>query len=126
MPEKLGARSDLAAALRVLRQLRGLEQEELAAASGVSYALIAKIEHGHRHAHPGNLSAILGALEIEPSILDELVDLIHRLRRRDAAGAAPVTEGSGTPRGDAAAVPELLTLQVLLGTRLGAGTAQAV
>jgi hypothetical protein len=57
MPETLGARSDLAAALTILRQLRGMRQDQLGAAAGVSSALLKKIEQDRRRARPGTLRA---------------------------------------------------------------------
>jgi transcriptional regulator with XRE-family HTH domain len=120
MPVQLGGRSDLAAALTLLRLLRGVEQEALAGASGVSYALILKIEQGRRRPRAGALQAILRALEVEPAILDELAALVRRVRRGSVGAAAPVDgKVAGGGPGPVPPTPrDLEALQGLLRARL--------
>ena len=80
MPEKLGARNDLASALTVLRLLAGVEQEELATASGVSLSSIQKIELGRRRLTAANLPAILAALGVDLATVEAQLAIVHKLR----------------------------------------------
>jgi transcriptional regulator with XRE-family HTH domain len=124
MPETMGARSDLAAALTILRQLRGMRQDQLAAAAGVSSALLKKIEQGRRRARPGTLRAILRALGVEAATLDEMVALVGKVRRNGPAAAArgsemTAPEACPTSR-DLAALEDLLRAHLEAAGRPGA------
>jgi transcriptional regulator with XRE-family HTH domain/tetratricopeptide (TPR) repeat protein len=80
MPEKLGARNDLASALTVLRLLAGVEQEELATASGVSLSSIQKIELGFRRLTAANLPAILAGLGVDLATVEAQLAIVHQVR----------------------------------------------
>jgi transcriptional regulator with XRE-family HTH domain len=94
MPGMPGMRSELAVALSVLRQAKGWDQDELAAASGVGSSYLAKIEQGLREAPAGTLLAILGALGVDLATVDQQVALVRRVRAgADAAAAGVAAEG---------------------------------
>jgi tetratricopeptide (TPR) repeat protein/DNA-binding XRE family transcriptional regulator len=80
MPEKLGARNDLASALTVLRLLAGVEQEDLASASGVSLSSIQKIELGFRQLTAANLPAILAGLGVDLATVEAQLAIVRRVR----------------------------------------------
>jgi tetratricopeptide (TPR) repeat protein/transcriptional regulator with XRE-family HTH domain len=80
MPEKLGARNDLASALTVLRLLAGVEQGELATASGVSLSSIQKIELGFRQLTAANLPAILAGLGVDLATVEAQLAIVHKVR----------------------------------------------
>ena len=60
-------------AIKAWRAVRGLSQEGLAAASGVSAGMIALIETGRRQPGIRNLFAIAAALDVDP----EVIAVIH-------------------------------------------------
>jgi tetratricopeptide (TPR) repeat protein/DNA-binding Xre family transcriptional regulator len=99
MPEQLGGRSDLAAALTVLRVLRGVEQEDLAKTSGISYAKLLKIEQGRRRPRTSDLQALLPALGADPALLEEMLDMVRRVRRGPSGGEAEGSTGAAVVRG---------------------------
>jgi transcriptional regulator with XRE-family HTH domain len=99
MPEQLGGRSDLAAALTVLRVLRGVEQEDLAKASGISYARLLKIEQGRRRPRPSDLQALLTALGANSPLLEEMLDMVRKVRRDPSGGEAEGSTGAAVVRG---------------------------
>jgi len=99
MPEQLGGRSDLAAALTVLRVLRGVEQEDLANTSGISYAKLLKIEQGRRRPRPSDLQALLAALGADSALLEEMLDMVRRVRRGPFGGEAEGSTGAAVVRG---------------------------
>lgn len=68
--------STLAARLREMRRRKSLTQEQLAAASGISSIMIAKIEQGKRQPRLPVLLSLAQALDVP---LSELVDNRPRL-----------------------------------------------
>jgi transcriptional regulator with XRE-family HTH domain/tetratricopeptide (TPR) repeat protein len=103
MPEKLGARNDLALALTVMRVLAGIEQEDLATASGVSYSSIQKIEQGRRRPTAKSLAAIVAALRVDLRTLEALKVIIREIRGGPPADRPPLAGApAGVGRGEAA------------------------
>jgi transcriptional regulator with XRE-family HTH domain len=92
MPAKLTHRDDLGLALTFLRRLRGWEQEQLAAAAGVSAASVRALERSRRR-RPSfkTLGPITAALGTELGVLAEVVALIGSLRQ---GGCGARTAGS--------------------------------
>ncbi len=124
MPEKAGTRNDLAVALSLLRQLRGLEQEELAAASGVGFASIQKIEQGLRQLKAETFRAIVAALGVDLATVRALMAVIRSVRG-GPAGAAPVGIEDNAAAGGASlarlAGRELAEVVAAMGVRPAAG-----
>jgi transcriptional regulator with XRE-family HTH domain len=52
--------------LRVARELRGMTQDDLADASGVSKVAISRLENAHRHPRWETARALGSALDVEP------------------------------------------------------------
>jgi transcriptional regulator with XRE-family HTH domain len=102
MPAKLSSRNDLALSVTVLRWLKGWDQEELAAASGVSFSGIQAIEQGRRK-QPSlrTLGPLAVALGVDLSTLAEVVSLIRRVRE---GMQAPSADHRAPPVGPAAAL----------------------
>ncbi|HLX06438.1 MAG TPA: helix-turn-helix transcriptional regulator [Thermoanaerobaculia bacterium] len=124
MPEKVGARNDLAVALSLLRQLRGLEQEELAAASGVGFASIQKIEQGLRQLKAEAFRAIVAALGVDLATVEALVALIQKVRGGPAAATPAGSEGKAAAGGAGTERPagrEVAEVAAALETRPVAG-----
>ena len=55
--------------LRVVRELRGMTQEELAEASGISKIAISKLENAHRSPQWETVRRLASALSVEPGQL---------------------------------------------------------
>ncbi len=55
--------------LRILRERRVLTLRELAAASGIGFDTISRIENGHQDPRPGTLRALAAALRVDPEEL---------------------------------------------------------
>lgn len=55
--------------LRVVRELRGMTQTDLAEASGVSKVALSKLENGHRQPQWGTVRRLAKALDVEPDQL---------------------------------------------------------
>jgi transcriptional regulator with XRE-family HTH domain len=72
----MSADGSLGAKLREMRRARSLTQEQLAAASGISQVMIAKIEQGRRLPRLPVLMHLANALDIS---LSELIDNQPRL-----------------------------------------------
>src|SRR5579863_4494811 len=124
MPEKVGARNDLAVALSLLRQLRGLEQEELAAASGVGFASIQKIEQGLRQLKAEAFRAIVAALGVGLATVEALVAVIRKVRGGPAAATPAGSEGKAAAGGAGTERPagrEVAEVAAALETRPVAG-----
>ena len=120
MPEKAGARNDLAVALSQLRQLRGLAQEELAAASGVGFASIQKIEQGLRQIKAESFRAIVAALGVDLATVEAQLAVIRKMRGELAPARPPGNEdkaAAGGARPVRTAGRELEEVVALLGTR---------
>jgi transcriptional regulator with XRE-family HTH domain len=100
MPAKLGSRDDLGLALTLLRSLKGLEQEELAAASGVSLSAVQAIEQGKRRQPTlKTITPITSALGVDLATVAEMVSFIRRVRRGPetfpaASGSWPAALGA--------------------------------
>lgn len=60
------ANRDPAAALRILRALRGVNQKQLARRSGIHHATISAFERGRQTLQPHHLDRLLSALEVTP------------------------------------------------------------
>ena len=95
MPAKLGNPDDLGLALTTVRWLRGWEQEQLAAASGVTLSSIQALEQGRRK-QPRLLTLIpvAAALGVDLATLGEMVALIRRVRDGVTSSAASA-QGAG-------------------------------
>jgi transcriptional regulator with XRE-family HTH domain len=102
MSEKLGSRNDLALALRVLRLRAGVELEELATASGLSYSFIKKVEYGTRRPSAGSLAAIVAALGVDLRTVEALKSIVHEVRGVPPADEPPDTGAAGGGRPPAA------------------------
>ncbi len=66
---KQSARQVLAANLRCLRQQRGMSQEDLALASGLSQTYLSDVERGKRNIGIDNIQRLADALKVNPSDL---------------------------------------------------------
>jgi tetratricopeptide (TPR) repeat protein len=124
MSKELGKRSDLAAALTALRLFRGVQQEDLAKTSGIGYAKILKIEQSRRRPRPGDLQALLASLGADRSLLEEILDLVRRVRRDASGGESEVASGAEAVRGFVSVSRELPELTALLRAGLNARTAR--
>jgi transcriptional regulator with XRE-family HTH domain len=124
MPEKPAMRNDLALALRLLRHLRGLEQEELAAASGVSCSSVAKIEQGVRQLTAASFGAIVAALGVDLATVEAQVAVIRKVRGGPSTAEPPGWVGKAAA--GTATLPEREPKEVggALGARLAGGSAQ--
>ena len=80
MPTRPGNRQDTAVALIFLRRIRGWEQEELAAASGVRRRSLEAYEQAFRLPRSGPLGQLLAALAVSPGTFAEVITLIRRAR----------------------------------------------
>jgi transcriptional regulator with XRE-family HTH domain len=91
MPAKPESRKyfDLGEALRLLRSLRGWDQETLAAVSGVKLPSIKAIEQGRRDASPTTLGPILASLGFTMVTLADVRSFVRRLRGQAVTAAAP-------------------------------------
>jgi transcriptional regulator with XRE-family HTH domain len=129
MPAKLSSRNDLAFSVTVLRWLKGWEQEELAAAAGVSFSAVQAIEQGRRK-QPSlrTLGPLAAALGVDLSTLAEVVSLIRRVgdRMKDP-GAAQTSLPVGPAASGSVAAPALRReVMSLLLARLERGAGRAV
>jgi tetratricopeptide (TPR) repeat protein/DNA-binding XRE family transcriptional regulator len=91
MPAKPDSRKyfDPGEALRLMRSLRGWEQETLAAVSGVKLASIKAIEQGRRDPSPKTLGPLLASLGFTMATLAEARSFVRSLRDQAASAAAP-------------------------------------
>jgi transcriptional regulator with XRE-family HTH domain len=117
MSRKQGLRDELALALKLLREAKGWEQEELCAASAVGLASLQKIELGQRQANVGTLEAMLTALGVDLATVDEQLAVIRKVRGGPPTGRAP--RGEDAPATAGTAVRELLEIGRLLRPQLG-------
>jgi transcriptional regulator with XRE-family HTH domain/tetratricopeptide (TPR) repeat protein len=82
MPHKPARHGDLGVALGLLREIRGVTQEQLAAASGVKLKTIKAVEQGVRGASLKTLGLLLTGLGASLETLGDLLATIQRLRSR--------------------------------------------
>jgi transcriptional regulator with XRE-family HTH domain len=61
------------AALKRLREQRGMSQRELGAAVGVNSATISRLEHGHRQPRAVTVARLAQAFELDVGSLEQLV-----------------------------------------------------
>jgi tetratricopeptide (TPR) repeat protein/transcriptional regulator with XRE-family HTH domain len=116
MPEQLGERSDFALVLTVLRVVRDIDKKQLAAASGVSYDTIAKLERGFRQPRPATVQALVRALGIDS--LDAAFAWVRRVRGSGSPGVGVPTGSAGPVQAQGAPLEEAVQLQELLRARL--------
>ena len=96
MPAKLGNPDDLGLALTTVRWLRGWEQEQLVAASGVTLSSIQALEQGRRkQPRLQTLIPVAAALGVDLATLGEMVALIRRVRDGVTSSAASAEQGAG-------------------------------
>jgi transcriptional regulator with XRE-family HTH domain len=116
-------RRDRGLALALLRKMRGLKQQELAATSGARYLSIAAIETGRRLAGRKTARPLATALGVDEATVAELASLVARVR---AAGARQEPSPAAWPALRAPAVASAADLRaeilaVVLAGREGAG-----
>lgn len=81
----------IGARVRRFRNMRGLDQEQLAAKSGVSYSMVTKVETGHASPSAFTVGKLASALRIDASRLygdeeqEQTLDIVPILRRALAA-----------------------------------------
>lgn len=81
------ARPDLATALLLLRLSRGFSQRELAEAAGSAPSAICEYEKGKKMPELRTLYALLDALGVKLSAVEEVVAFVRRVRGEDACYA---------------------------------------
>lgn len=96
MPKKASAPLDLALAMSLLRQVKGLKQKELAASSGISLSSIKSIEGGFRQPGPTTLARLASTLGVDAHQLAEVLALISRLR----GSSRSLSRDCFSPQGD--------------------------
>jgi transcriptional regulator with XRE-family HTH domain len=90
MAQRSQAHVALGRAVRDLRHVRDLSQEELADRSGMHRTYVGGIERGTRNPSFANLARLADALEVRPSELLALAETLHErsLERRREGGDA--------------------------------------
>jgi transcriptional regulator with XRE-family HTH domain len=103
MPAKLGSPDDLGLALTTVRWLRGWEQEQLVAASGVTLSSIQALEQGRRkQPRLQTLIPVAAALGVDLATLGEMVALIRRIRDGVTSSTASPEQGAGAVAAESA------------------------
>lgn len=86
------------AQVRRYRNLRGMDQHQLAALSGVSYSMVTKVETGHASPSSFTVGKLANALKIDASRLYgneedvQVLDIVPTLRRTLFAGDLMITD----------------------------------
>jgi len=70
-------------ALRILRELAGLSQADLARKAGIGKSQLSKYENGKEHPKFESLGRILSVLAVRPVIFFYTADLLERLARHE-------------------------------------------
>jgi transcriptional regulator with XRE-family HTH domain len=73
---------ELGAALAALRHVRGLKQNQLAHRAGITPGMLCAYERGKQAPRMKTLSAILGALKFSLGQLEQVAELLARLKGR--------------------------------------------
>jgi transcriptional regulator with XRE-family HTH domain len=73
MDEIAASLDEIAASLKALRKMRGMTQQQVSEASGLSRTSITNIENGRQSVTPESVKKIARALGYKPRVLFELI-----------------------------------------------------